>query len=374
MDGVPSRFACLQDDDSTDWIRPKSKDKSKSKSNATTSVEKQGTGKAKKKSKANNEAKELQQLAFQGSSKKTKNKAKTKDGSIKPSSNKEEAQYEAWKEKDKEFVDETYVQDIEKAILLSKIDFEEQEATKKIIEEECTHFETLELSNKSITMPLNQFNQLPSQDINSIYNGIKKMSIPIEIKHTKKKDSPMDITCDLTADLPQTVKHLPTVINGSSKDDFFKEIHQDAINMVDQEEGLHKNRNMSVMKNGISMDQSALMEQFTATVALKDEEIARLQDKNDTLSAELLKVKKRYKGMRSILDQAEIKEKADILLEAEKLRQVRDEMSENITQLTKELEQSKTKTQLLSKELRALQEKRSRISTHEGSHSTSDKN
>ena len=102
MDGVPSRFACLQDDDSTDWIRPKSKDKSKSKSNATTSVEKQGTGKAKKKSKANNEAKELQQLAFQGSSKKTKNKAKTKDGSIKPSSNKEEAQYEAWKEKDKE--------------------------------------------------------------------------------------------------------------------------------------------------------------------------------------------------------------------------------------------------------------------------------
>ena len=66
------------------------------------------------------------------------------------------------------------------------------------------------------------------------------------------------------------------------------------------------------------------MEQFKATVALKDEEIARLQDENGTLAAELLKVKKRYKGMRSILDQAELKEKVEILVEAEKLRKVID--------------------------------------------------
>ena len=131
--------------------------------------------------------------------------------------------------------------------MLSKIDFEEHEATKKIIEEERIRLQMLEVSNKSITMSLNQFNQLPPRDINSICNG--KINIPIEIKkHTEKKDSPMDTTCNPVADLEQTVKsHLPTVHKDSSRNDFFKGIHQDTINMVHQEEVFHTNRNMSVV-------------------------------------------------------------------------------------------------------------------------------
>ena len=102
MEGVASRFACLQDDDSTDWVQPKSKNKNKSQSNVTSSDGKQGAAKSKKKNQMNNEAKELQQLAFQTSNKKTKKtKSKTKDVGVKIS-NKEEAQYEAWKEKDAE--------------------------------------------------------------------------------------------------------------------------------------------------------------------------------------------------------------------------------------------------------------------------------
>ena len=64
------------------------------------------------------------------------------------------------------------------------------------------------------------------------------------------------------------------------------------------------------------------MEQFKATVSLKNTEISELRSENETLAAELLKIKKRYKTMRSILDQAEIREKAEIVAEAEKLRKV----------------------------------------------------
>ena len=59
-----------------------------------------------------------------------------------------------------------------------------------------------------------------------------------------------------------------------------------------------------------------------ATVAVKDQEISKLQDENRSLRSEMSKIKNRYKAMRSILDDAEIKEKAEILIEAEKLRKV----------------------------------------------------
>ena len=80
-------------------------------------------------------------------------------------------------------------------------------------------------------------------------------------------------------------------------------------------------------KNGIALNESALMEQFKATVSLKDKEIATLQNENATLASELLKIKKRYKTMRSILDQAELREKAEIVAEAEKLRKVNTVLS-----------------------------------------------
>ena len=75
-------------------------------------------------------------------------------------------------------------------------------------------------------------------------------------------------------------------------------------------------------KNGVALNESALMKQFMDTVAAKDVEIDKLQSDNETLKLELIKIKNRYKGIRQILDQAELKEKVEILIEAEKLRKV----------------------------------------------------
>ena len=72
----------------------------------------------------------------------------------------------------------------------------------------------------------------------------------------------------------------------------------------------------------MALNESALMEQFKATVALKDSEISKIHAENEKLSTELKKIKNRYKGMRTILDEAELKEKVAILLEVEQLRKV----------------------------------------------------
>ena len=99
MNGVASKFACLQDDDSTDWVAPKEKGKKAKPSNDP----KQNSAKSKKKNQVNNEAKELQKLAFQTSNKKSKNKNKSKSQSenTKPAT-KQDAQYEEWKQKDEQ--------------------------------------------------------------------------------------------------------------------------------------------------------------------------------------------------------------------------------------------------------------------------------
>ena len=99
MNGVASKFACLQDDDSTDWVAPKEKGRKAKPANDP----KQNSAKSKKKNQVNNEAKELQKLAFQTSNKKSKNKNKSKpqNENAKPSI-KQEAQYEEWKQKDEQ--------------------------------------------------------------------------------------------------------------------------------------------------------------------------------------------------------------------------------------------------------------------------------
>ena len=101
MEGVASRFACLKDDDTTDWIKPKDKSK-KTKSSVVNNDVKSTSAKAKKKNQSNNEAKELQQLAFQTSNKKkNKNKTKSKEEN-KKSSHIQDSQYHEWKEKDEQ--------------------------------------------------------------------------------------------------------------------------------------------------------------------------------------------------------------------------------------------------------------------------------
>ena len=72
----------------------------------------------------------------------------------------------------------------------------------------------------------------------------------------------------------------------------------------------------------MALNESALMEQFKATVALKDSEISKIHAENEKLATGLKKIKNRYKGMRTILDEAELKEKVAILLEVEQLRKV----------------------------------------------------
>ena len=75
-------------------------------------------------------------------------------------------------------------------------------------------------------------------------------------------------------------------------------------------------------RNGVALNESALMQQFVTTVAEKDSEISRLKAEKDSLASKIISMKERFKKMMSVLDQAEFKEKVVLAAEVEKLKKV----------------------------------------------------
>ena len=91
------------------------------------------------------------------------------------------------------------------------------------------------------------------------------------------------------------------------------------------------------------------------SLKLKDTEIAKLKRERDDAQASLEKVKEKNRMLVSILSQAETKEKAQILYKMEQLKAERTEFSSELTRMSTELEQERTRTRELAKELRKYQ-------------------
>ena len=143
-------------------------------------------------------------------------------------------------------VDDTFAQDVEKALLLSKLDFEEQKATNKIMDEERIRLAVLEASKKPKTMSLGQFHQAePDKNCDSV------LQIPCDIKERTDYVTKKPFIID---------KKDASLTNGNKKqhdnfesspdidnEHFFTNLHQDTLNLINHEKKQHTTRNMSVV-------------------------------------------------------------------------------------------------------------------------------
>ena len=94
----------------------------------------------------------------------------------------------------------------------------------------------------------------------------------------------------------------------------------------------------------------ALVKQYRSVLEDKDTEIINLTEENQKLTQEVDKIKKRYKQFRELLDQAECREKAEVISENMKLKKVHDEITEEMKLLREENEKLKTKVAVLEKD------------------------
>ncbi|XP_046559043.1 G kinase-anchoring protein 1-like [Haliotis rubra] len=317
-----SRFSVLSIDDCGDDDRKSSK-KQQAKPNEQPSQPK----KKKNKSKQKQETSELKQLAF-GTRQPRQHKDSSSEQNKKQKSggqqNKPE-QWEEWRQKDEEFAKDVYEKDLEQALLQSKVDFE-LEKQRKV--------------ENGATVGSNGFLTDSKEGKRSKKKKDKPHTMSLE-EFNQRANAPLDDVDDLD-NIP--VPRVPAVAMGEGDAKFFDKVENDVHRIIQKEKIQEEYKKHYVRE-------SAMTTKYQEELSNKDKEILELKAQVETLQEEFKQVKKRNKQLCVILAQGEMKDKAQVLMQLEDLTQVRDELTEQVSQLTAELEKEKSKVHGLKSEL-----------------------
>ncbi|GBM09365.1 G kinase-anchoring protein 1 [Araneus ventricosus] len=330
-----SRFAVLKlEDDDIDEPVTKKPNASNAQSNAQGNKKTNAKGgsneqksKSKKKKKTSNEIAELQNLAFGGHSNKSKNKSSSQNSKSNQVSQK---QWEEWKAKDSEFVSETYEQDLQEALLLSKIDYEEKKDKNESISAE------LQVWNSSkLIVPLSSFGCFSSSLLLSLLGS----AFLGKASYTSTKEN-------VYLDEFDVVAHKPVP---AEETNFFDKIEEDVEKIITKEQRQEQYKSFDPTK------ESPLFLQYKEELRKKDEEIVSLNEKVNKLKEELKNVRSRNKKLYGILESGEMREKAEILLQIDQLITVKDELTEELKEYHTALEQERSRVHALQTELKKYQ-------------------
>nr|CAH7722383.1 unnamed protein product [Callosobruchus chinensis] len=285
---VPSRFSCLKIEDD-EFITVGSRQSAQQSTRKKVETKAQAAKKTSQKANQKQVCQGYKTVQQNGASKKSKSKSKSENTK----------QWEEWKKKDDEYVTENFEQDLQCALLQSKLDFETQKK-----------------NSVSVIMT--------TQD-----------------KHKKKKTKTMS--------LDQFLDNSPNKDKGMPKsevdNDFFEKAISSAKEEVKRERVEEKRRQRA---NNI---------EEIITLAQCQEKLEKEKQINEELRKELEEaktiittVKKRNKTLCGMLSQGEMKDKAAVLLELEKLTTVKEELTEEVTRLHKLLEQERSSKNSASSE------------------------
>ncbi|XP_072938377.1 G kinase-anchoring protein 1-like [Epargyreus clarus] len=220
-------------------------------------------------------------------------------------------QWEMWKQKDEELVDGHYESELQQAIMLSKLDYEEKKDVykQKKPQPDKTAPDTPRAGNKKPkkknVMSLDQFNDMVDGEEAKCNNHVES---PKEQKPPEKDTQFFERVKDITKN---------TVLKDKMNDR---------------------------VKNRLSVsDETITRVKFADALEKKDKEIAELKEEISSLKQELLTVKSRNKKLYNILGHGEMKDKAEILVEVERLRTEQAELTAELASLHTDLEKERSK-------------------------------
>lgn len=268
-------------------------------------VAKANKKKTKKKKTVTAKNEDLRSLAFAGG----KNASRSNNSSAKKSdTQKSQRQWEEWSEKDQTYTETAYEDDLQQALLQSKLEFEEVKTV--VIEPVNGHNDDnsknkkkKKQKEKSSIMTLEEFNKLG-----------------------KPKPEPEETVPEF---MPASTKLNTHIENPEPA--FFDDVKEDAAKIIIKEK-IHEEYTKQFK---VSSVQQQLFERI---VSEKDTEISDLKQENKKLTSELLEVKKRCQVLCKILAHGEMKEKSEILKELEELQSIRNDLTEEVSRLTTDLE------------------------------------
>ncbi|XP_053660010.1 G kinase-anchoring protein 1-like [Anopheles marshallii] len=285
---VPSRFAGLKVEDDDDGFRkPKQKSKSATSSKPkTTSVKNTTT---------------------QPTAQQPTKKPKAKPQKSKPSNETlQKEQWSEWQQKDTELVEKSYVNDLEQALLLSKLDFEANKSKYSQLEKESKQSAMKDKKPKALS--LQEFQEKVSKELNDRQQQKKRQQDEAEYNRNYT---------------------------------FFEQID------LETKQILNKEQLKQLLKQNSSMSsktKESPKKDISPAAEPSVSELDLLKVENLNLKEEIAVLRDRYKKVVTMLKNGEMKEKTELMIEIEKLRKVQEDMTAEMTALYGQLEQAKSRT------------------------------
>ncbi|XP_018614660.2 G kinase-anchoring protein 1 [Scleropages formosus] len=333
-----SRFALLQVDSDSDSESGKNKgsqDSGKARARkgsggkSSQNSDKKKDKRKKKKEQQQSEANELRNLAF----KKLPQKSSVPQAALtlqsvanellNPSAGEQAVPQECWqqwKRRDEQLTNELYEADLEKALILSKLEYEEHK-------QDYENTETTSPKSRGGGKKDRRKNHQGKEKRLTV--SLKDFQTEGNIDHHKKHE-----------------KEDIRTINPLSHDSrFFDKLEDDVSKIVLREKRREQfsNSGSTEATTSVEYEPDVRAEQLKYELEKKDLEIEKLKKVISQWEAKYKEVKARNAQLLKMLQQGEMKDKAEILLQVEELLNIKEELSSQVTLLHASLEQEKSK-------------------------------
>lgn len=339
MSSVPttaSRFALLQLESDTDSKSGKGRSghgggKSQESEGRSTTNEKKREKRRRKKEQQQSEANELRNLAFKKIPQKSSHGGCLSQHEQKlhatVQKDSQEENWQEWRQRDEQLTSEMFEADLEKALLLSKLEYEEHKMEYENIECTPPH-------SKSVNKKEKRKNQ----------QGKDK-------PHTVSlKDFQPESSIDNVAKKHEEPVSSQTLMNDGR---FFHKLEDDVQKIVEREKRRDQLSDCNEIHNCTchEYNQESVTEQLKFELEKKDAEIQQLRNIVTQREVKYKEVKARNAQLLKMLQEGEMKDKAEKLLQVDELQVIKNELTLQVTTLHAALEQERSKVKLLQAEL-----------------------
>uniref|UniRef100_A0A8B9Q8B3 G kinase anchoring protein 1 n=1 Tax=Apteryx owenii TaxID=8824 RepID=A0A8B9Q8B3_APTOW len=336
-----SRFALLQLDSDTDSEPGKGRSsqragKSQASGGRSSTNEKKREKRRKKKEQQQSEANELRNLAFKKIPQKSSHGGclsqdeRTLHSTMQKDS--QEENWQEWRQKDEQLASEMFEADLEKALLLSKLEYEEHK-------KEYENIENTSPQSKSV----NKKEKRKSQQ-----GKDKPLTVSL-------KDFQSDSTIDNLAKKHEELSSARSLLHNGG---FFNRLEDDVHKILKREKRRDQLTNYNGMDNCTSHEHNqegvlkdGKTERLKLELEKKDTEIQQLKNIITQWEAKYKEVKARNAQLLKMLQEGEMKDKAEILLQVDESQSIKNELTLQVTTLHAALEQERSKVKLLQAEL-----------------------
>ncbi|XP_040012360.1 G kinase-anchoring protein 1 isoform X1 [Xiphias gladius] len=241
--------------------------------------------------------------------------------------------WQQWKQRDEQMTTELYEADLEKALILSKLEYEQQKQQHSTITTSPKSRGGKEGGGKKDKKKNQQ-----AKDKKTV--SLQDFQAEGSVEHSSKKQEKEDTrAANLALGLGQEER-------------FFNKLEDDVSRIIQREKRREQYANSQGQEVSTSTEHEPdpRAEQLKYELEKKDQEIAKLKKTVSQWEVKYKEVKARNAQLLKMLQQGEMKDKAEILLQVEELLHIKEELSSQVTLLHAALEQERSKVKGLQSE------------------------